>query len=380
MTSAPLYLQLLPTTLLILYVTLYPLGFLMGMSSIFRYASSMTTKFLIWTMGLWLYLLTIDYALFWVFGRVEGYVFMNPLLPLATVPSLLILLHWLSMPAMLFLYCITTSCLSWYLLRRSISNAVLVLLTTTIWWLPTLFINQHTPPAWLNQVGHLSIILPETMPADRGTTLIAHEVQQLAMQHPDLRLVIMPESAWNGLPLNEITILPALTNLSVPHVIIGSFSLENQIHCNSLYWFAHGTRAGRFDKCHAIPFIERIPWGGDRLCNHLFFKKSDPICPSNTPRSSITANSISLVPYICSELFLNNSPYDPICAAPILATCNDWWFGLSYFRQLMLMVAQLRAIQWRRSILYISFYYAQYIDLYGTKHPIATTPQDRFLK
>ena len=380
MTSAPLYLQLLPTTLLILYVTLYPFGFLVGTTSLFGSASSMTTKFLIWTMGLWLYLLTIDYALFWVFGRGEGYVFMNPLLPLAAIPSLLILLHWFPMPLTLLFYCITTSVLTRWLLRRSITNSVLAFLAVSIWLLPTLLSPKIAAPAWLNQVGHLPIILPETMPAERGAALIAYEVEQLAMQHPDLRLVILPESAWNGLPLNKITNLPALTNLSVPHIIIGSFSLQDQIHCNSLYWFTRGARAGRFDKCHAIPFIERIPWGGDRLCNHLFFKKSDPICPSNTPRSSIAANSISLVPYICSELFLNNSPYDPVCAAPILATCNDWWFGLSYFRQLMLMVAQLRAIQWSRSILYISFYYAQYIDPHGIKHPIGTTQNDHFLK
>ena len=381
MTSAPLYVQLLPTILLIMYVTLYPLGLLIGITTLFRrFKPTLSAELLIWTVSLWLYLLTIDYALFWVFGRVEGYVFMNPLLPLATLPSLLMLLHWLPMPIMLLLYCITTSMISWFLLRRSIANTMLLFLVIVVWIAPSLLIHSTQPPAWLNQVGHLPMILPETMPAERGSVLIAYEVEQLAVRHPGLRLVIMPESSWNGLPLNEVSELPSLKNLSVPHVIIGSFSLQDQIHYNSLYWFKRGQRAGLFDKCHAVPFIERIPWGGQLLCTKLFFKKSDPICPTNTPRLSITANDISFVPYICSELFLNNSPYDPICTAPILATCNDWWFGLSYFRRLMLMVAQLRAMEWNRPILYISFYYAQYIDPYGIIHPITTTTNDRFLK
>ena len=382
MTSAPLYVQLLPTILLIMYVTLYPFGLLIGITTLFhRFKPTLFAKLLIWTVSLWLYLLTVDYALFWIFGRMEGYVFMNPLLPLAAAPSLLILIHWLLMPFMLLLYCITTSMISWFLLRRSIANTMLLFLVIVVWIAPSLLIHSTQPPAWLNQVGHLPMILPETMPAERGSVLIAYEVQQLAMQHPDLRLVIMPESAWNGLPLNEVSELPSLKDLSVSHVIIGSFSLQDQIHYNSLYWFKRGQRAGQFDKCHAVPFIERIPWGGQLLCTKLFFKKSDPICPTKKLRSPlIIDDSITLIPYICSELFMNNNIYDPASTHPILAACNDWWFGLSYFRQLMLMVAQLRAIQWNRPILYISFYYAQYIDPYGIIHPITTTINDRFLK
>lgn len=87
MTSAPLYLQLLPTIALILYVSLYPFAFLMSVH-LFRYLPNTAHRLLVWSAGLWLYLLTVEYALFWVFGRVEGYVFMNPLLPLATIPSL----------------------------------------------------------------------------------------------------------------------------------------------------------------------------------------------------------------------------------------------------------------------------------------------------
>jgi apolipoprotein N-acyltransferase len=212
------------------------------------------------------------------------------------------------------------------------------------------------------------------MPAERGTLLIAYEIEQLAKAHPNLQLIVMPESSWNGLPLNEIFILPAFKNLSIPHIIIGSFTLQNKIHCNSMYWFKRGQRAGRFDKRHAVPFIERIPWGGHLLSKHLFFKQSDPICPSKGSRSSLMIDDgITLLPFICSELFCNNTPYDPLSSHPILAACNDWWFGLAWFRQLMLMVAQLRAVQWNRPILYISFYYAEYIDPNGIKHPIATT-------
>jgi len=374
MTSASLSLQLLPTIILILYVALYPFGFLMGVRVLFRTVSTLFEKVLIWTVGFWLYLLTIDYALFWLFGRIEGYVFMNPLLPLTTAPSLLALLHWVPMPAMLLVYCITTSFITWSLLNRSIISAALASIMLSIWLLPALVTNNTMqPPAWIQQVGHLPITLPDTMPAERGAMLIAHEVQQLIAMHPDLQLVVMPESAWNGLPLNGITTLPVLQKIAVPHLIIGSFSCDNQIHCNSLYWFDRGQRAGRFDKQHALPFVERIPWGASSLCKNLFFKKSAPLCPITGSRGFITIEGTRLVPYICSELFMNNIPYDPSSTMPILATCNDWWFGVAHFKKLMLMTAQLRALQWQRSLLYLSFHYAQYIDPYGKKHPIATT-------
>ena len=283
--------QLLPTALMIIYVGAYPFGLLAGTSKLFRtFKPTLFQKLCIWTVCLLIYLIMVEYALFWPFGRIEGYMFMNPLLPLAAtvpgihasheatqdavavgnawVPSLLAPLHWIPMPVMLLLYCVTTSIISWCAITHK--QFLLLLLAILTWLLPTLFVQHPTPPSWLNQIGHLPMMLPETMPAARGTVLIAHEVKQLAKQHPELRLIVMPESAWNGLPLNAVYEIPAFKNLSVPHLIIGSFSLQNRMHCNSLYWLANGQRVERFDKQHAVPFIERKPpiiaGGQNRIC------------------------------------------------------------------------------------------------------------------
>lgn len=377
MTSAPLYLQLLPILLLIIYVGLHPFLFLLGMGAIFHRSNlSPFLNLLIWTVGWWVYLLYAEYALFWPFGRWEGYIFLSPLLPLTMSPSLLSSLHWIGLPAMLLFYCITTSAVYWWFCQRTVPSAVLLFLCTVAWLAPHYVVPSHPkPPPWIQQIGRLPMILPKTMPTERGSMVIAHEIKQLAAQQPELCLMVLPESSWNGLPLNTTCKLPALATLPVAHVLIGSFSLQNGIHHNSLYWFKNGQLQGRFDKCHAVPFVERIPWGGQLPINSLFFKDTSPICPSGDPKTALSlGNDLILVPYICSELFCSNNPYDSTTTHPILAVCNDWWFDLSYFRHLMLMGAQLRAIQWNRPIVYLSFYYAQFIDSHGTIHPLSPKP------
>lgn len=377
MTSAPLMFQVLPTALSIFYGAFYPYTFLVCSQSAMRLVSSMYGKLCIFTLALWAYLLSMEYLLFWVFGRVEGYTFSNPLLPLISLPTLLAALHWIGMPWMLLWYSISTAPIILFIKHRSTTSLGVLLITALFWILPASIAPSYLSPTWLKQVGHLPIMIPETMSAERGAMLIAHEIALLHVKHPGLQLVVMPESAWNGSALTSIPYLLALSKIAVPHVIIGSFAGENDRYYNSLYWFLSGTQMDRFDKRHAVPYTERIPYGGRHLCNRLFFEKSPPLTTSTKPHIPIRiTNTWHLVPYICSELFCNNSPYDPESTCPILATCNDWWFSMKWFQKLMLMTAQLRALQWNRPILYIAFHHAYYIDPAGIKHAIATTYQD----
>ena len=383
MAAGPLYLRLIPAVLLVIYVSIYPAVWLLLVDKMFQQCRlSQIKRVGIWTISLWIYIIFIDYALFWAFGRCEGYVFMNPLLPLTVYPHLLLCLHWFSLPICLFLYCLTTSALTLYISCRSFITGICFIVSLTP-WLSTMWIDttSQNAPAWLKHVGHLPLMLPETMSRDRGAALIAFELEELATHYPSLQLVILPESAWNGLPLNAISTIPALRNHSVAHVIIGSFAQEHNNHFNSLYWFHNGNLKQRIDKQHAVPLVERIPPGSSILCNSLFFEKTPPICPSRNQQPYLMINDlITLVPYICSELFCNNLPINPSYQYPILAVCNDWWFRLHYFKRLMVLTARFRAIQWARGMLYLSFHHAQFFDKYGKTDPIATTPSDRFLK
>ncbi len=379
MTSGSIVLRLVPATALVVYVALYPITWLLATHSLLKQCTAFSKKLFFWTISLWIYLLVVAYALFWFFGRCEGFVFANPLLPLAAHPTLLGVLHWVSLPFALLMYCITTSTFTCCIIQRT-RIAIVFLILSLIPWMFPIFLHQSTKsPIWLSQIGHLPIMLPETISLERGATLICFELKQLKKEHPDLQLVILPESAWNGTACTSIATIAPLQASSIPDVIIGSFAQERDLRFNSLYWFHHGIRKQRIDKQHAVPFIERIPPGAAYLCNSLFFTKNAPITPASSTRRKIYINDqLIFVPYICSDLFCNNHP-DQHFHNPILASCSDWWFRLSYFRQLMVLAARFRAIQWHNPLLYIAFHHAQYFDQYGTAHSIATTPRDRFL-
>lgn len=380
MTNGSVWSRLPLSIALILYVALYPTSWLLLTNTILKKFQSLTQKIFAWTISMWLYLLFVNYALFWIFGQCEGYIFANPLLPLATYPFLLGHLHWLSLPFAFLFYCITTSALTLCILQKTKSTIICFILITLAWLIPSIFYKSTAAPSWLCAVGHLPIMLPDTIPLEKGAALIAFELKQLKKKYPELQLIILPESAWNGLPCNAITTIHALQDSRLPpDVIIGSFAQENNRNFNSLYWFNSGQLKQRVDKQHAVPFIERIPPGFTTLCNRFFFTKSSPIYPDNHPRQNIAIkNKLTFVPYICSDLFCNNHQTEQ-SQHPILASCSDWWFRLAYFRQLMILAARFRAIQCSKPLLYISFHYAQFFDQYGTAYPISTTHTDRFL-
>ncbi len=382
MTSGSLFLRLIPALLLIIYVATYPtIWLLLTRAVLSKWHHSFIQTIGIWTASLWLYLAFMNSALFWLFGRCEGYVFCNPLLPITTHPQLILYLHWFALPIGLLVYCFTTSAMTVVAARPSLASTSLFILSLLPWFGPLLIQPpQLKPPEWLCQIGHLPFLLPKSVSCEQGTALIAHELRKLAKHNPQLRLVILPESAWNGLPLNSVCAISEFENHTVPHILIGSFAQEGADHFNSMYWFHNGSLARRIDKQHAVPFIERIPYGATMLCNSLFFKKSKPLCTAHTTRPRISIDTApELTPMICSELFCHQTPCDT-AHTPILAICNDWWFRLPHFQKLMALTARLRAIQWDRPVLYLSFRYAQFFDQHGNTYPVGTTPAFRFLK
>lgn len=218
------------------------------------------------------------------------------------------------------------------------------------------------------------------MSAHAAKMMIGHELHLLHTAHPTLITVIMPESAWNGELLTGITHIAGL-NSCIKEVIIGSFSQEKKDVCyNRLYLFTNDKLQDYYDKQHAVPLTERPLYCAYTFNTELFFKKSPPITPSIAPRKPLPLSvAQKLVPYICSELFCNNTP-DDLGNAPILAIVNDWWFRMPHFQRIMVLAARFKAIAWSRPILYISFFYAQFFDIYGNAQTIATTPPNRFIR
>jgi hypothetical protein len=149
--------------------------------------------------------------------------------------------------------------------------------------------------------------------------------------------------------------------------VVGSF-FDDAHNCyrNSCYWIKHGILQQRFDKRHAMILVERIP----QLCSanmlkNMYFNQMPEIVPSCNIRPCITlSDTLRVVPYLCSELFFNEYPDDHYDCT-ILLLANDTWTPARYIRHLMYLAVRFKAIQWQRTIIYVSYYYAVVCDKYG---------------
>lgn len=376
MADGPVMLRCIPPFLLIFYVTCYPTLWLIITTWFLQrsWCSSIPIQLILWTISSWLYALFIDQELLWVFGRHEGYIFMNPLLPLAACPSMLGSLVYVPSSLLLLLFCVTSSVFTaTFLAPKSIPYYLLFCMCLPWLGWP---IEPPAVPVWLSKIGHIPLLFSHTIDNQMGTLLLQREIIACQTAHLLVNTFILPESAWNSPSLATLTQLPVLPNSTM---LIGGFAPIKDGWVNRLYCFINGQLDCVYDKRHALPLVERTPAGTQAIANPLFFQKSPPIIPATNPKIPLMLPGIgSFIPYICSELFCNTYPDDSY-NYPILCLVNDWWFRMPHFQQLMALAARLQAVRWQRSILYISFYYAQFFDEFGRAAPIATTSIDRYI-
>ena len=373
MAQGPLLLKLIPPLLLISYVAIWMALWLVSIRWILKKTSSLKTVLSVWTVSLWLYLMIMETAFLWPLGRCEGYLLFNPLLPLSYYPALLAPLSVFPLWFVLGWYCVITS--SFY--ARFYQKKAL--LFTLFFSVPWIIMAARTPkrvsPPWLTTIGHLPLMLPSSICLEHGCMLINHEIEKMRMQNPAVSTIIMPESSWSGSALANRHQLPLAPGVNL---VIGSYAHHENSYFNRLYSFKQGILQQQHDKRQAIPLVERNFPGTHFFCDSLFFSGTPATTPSSQARKPINLPFGSMVPYICSELYCNSAPDDPL-TLPILAVCNDWWFPFS-FQTIMALGARFRAVQWHRAILYISFHEALYFDQSGSAHPISTSPSNRSIE
>lgn len=317
----------------------------------------------IWILTATVYIWCIDTVCLWPFLRIEGYPFIHPLLPLATHPQLLWIMPYSGKTALTLLLIITNASIATWLHIRRIRSFVI----TTISFLPWIVFfytapPPQNPPAWLCKIVPLQIQFPP-----QSKTIfpsLYYECVYKYQQYPDAQLIVLPESALYQ-PID--TTFTDLIDIQLPDLLIGSLCINKKHTYNTLYWIKKGKIIHKFCKRHTLFFTEQLPWWcNNGACNSLLFSESSQRSCSHNQRPLLTISSdIFVVPYICSELFFNRYPDDNYVQFTILALCNDWWYSVNYPRQLMLLVAQLKALEWKRPIIYISYFYTYFIDAQG---------------
>lgn len=375
---------------LISYFFVYPSK--PGRSRKFVKVGVVECSLLIWTIALWLYTFWADQYCLFLFGKIEGYQFMHPLVPLVHYPPLLRLLPIVGkkiLSIFFFSTCAATVLLFLryiHLSRRATPDTpdqqrgrcialIIFVLSLLPWivslWLPTPPVQQ---PDWLNQIMPLPVIFPRADNVDRMIQVAGDEFKNVAQYNSTAQLIVLPESSFydDQLATRSATAMYwSQDYVGKPvNVLVGAFRRDGDQFYNCLYWYKDGTLQMYFDKRHTMILTERIPQFLDtKRFNDLYFgtyPQRQCGCQERMPMALL--DNQRLVPYVCSELFFNDGPDDIYSDTPILLVSNDMWFdffGAHYMQDLMETLARFKALQWQRDIVYTSVSRALFIAKNG---------------
>lgn len=225
---------------------------------------------------------------------------------------------------------------------------------------------KEQKPLWSSSIASLSLSVHGIIDRSACAGFIA---RQAKVFHDDItHTVCMPESAVSG--DSDLMQVIASEWEQCAHgkaLIIGAQRTNNQGEkFNSVYFTKHGVVQAVCDKQACLPFVERLPSWLSWAKHRNFFHVGRQICNGTTRRPVFDLEGVSVVPYICSELLCAYWPDDDHGDLPILALCNDWWFERSSAKHLLLKAAMVRAVQWQRSVIYVSYSHFVIISPHGT--------------
>jgi len=327
-----------------------------------------------WGLSTWLYFLWMEYACLLVCGTWGGCSLLSPLISLSNtrfimflpfVGRSLYLAFWLGINAFFFF--------TWMVRAR-----LLFLIGFCIIAVIGRFIGprQENIPSWISHIGVLrSCFLLEEGP-DGSLIHCAQHAQRLYDENGTIRCIIMPESSFYHPAVIErwhhLVQGTWLHNMPCG-LIVGGYHLVSGGYYNTAAFIEGDCVKALYYKCHAAPFIERIPWMFRVGCiKKLFNKTQGELVIGNVTRPVWEIlPDIRVVPYICSELFCAAQQLDDNQNFPILALCNTRWAPPS-MKKLMVAGARLRAIEWRREILFIAQDDACWIGMHGEMKNLIT--------
>jgi apolipoprotein N-acyltransferase len=308
---------------------------------------------------LWLYWLWITYCSLFFCGRWEGYLLANPLLPWAAHSQLLWPVSFFGVTGATLFLCV----LSIAIQRKHFVFCVIMLL----FWIDlaqkknALFDSN----CLLKKIATISTPITSISDEPSICFCIAEHIACAYARNPNLCAIIFPESCvypWRICAESLLTTQVTCTTAPCDY-IVGSFYDDNGLYRNSCYWLHDGILQKRYDKRHAMPLIERLPWflRFSPTIKNLFFKTMPEIVPSLNERPLMQIGDTHVIPYICSELFVNRLPDDDYPNFLIVALINDRW-APPYLQELIYLGAVIQAHAWQREIVYVSYTRCSYIS------------------
>ncbi len=367
---------------MVLYQALFPALLFAGVTKIIQSCKleCFLYRLCIWAAALLVFIIWTDNYCFWIFGALEGYPLMHPLLPLVQKPALLMLMPIIGkqMLTLLFLLLpLSTTMLIWY---KNKAALFFVCCVSGPWVISVCFAPTMQMPEWhlaiksLPSMAHCQSNDPSVM-----IRIMGNEFKKIIAKHPKTHIIIMPESAFNVSNFAELPEALQWWNeehLGKPiHIIFGACRAEDNHYYNSLHWVFSGVLQSCFDKKHTMLMSERLPaWMNTVVFQRIYRRDGIIITQSCNERCAIELiNDVPFVPYICSELFFNEKRDNTYEHAAIIAIVNDMWFLDSYIQNLLVLLACSRALQWQRHIIYVSYAYSLFMSPEGVMKDINDT-------
>jgi hypothetical protein len=289
----------------------------------------------------------------WFMGRVEGYPFFNPLIPLAKF-------KWF-----LFLYSLICGFVSIdysqgeRLCEFPFALSVERRKPNEVEWVRTdsndTLIFHLKPPisTWDTKTKDF----PPSVVAQKIYHQLANlELEKYSQKYKNL-IVVAPESTY-PFSLNKHEEHIELWNCVLPenaHLLIGSQRKEGCWNYQTVYWIHNGLIINFYDKKHVMQFVENlsVKWKIFIWAKNLFLKDGVELQEGKyTEKQTVfkISDDLVVIPRICSELFFCNEGLEK--EGVIFFFVNDSWF-LPYFRKLMENMASLRSFQVGLPIFYI---------------------------
>jgi hypothetical protein len=373
MAEGSLWQACIPALFMVAYAALFGLSILFVVRVCESYVFFKIKTKIMWSyvVAFWTYFLLMDHISMFPFDTIEGYFLLHPLLPLAVFPSLLRLLPWLHSEGLCAVLLVTQASFFGMTYEKT-SYWKKVFGVCALFWLLCVIVptQKLVKPVWFEKVVAVPYVFRGKPSTQDMVQLAALFLKDVAYQFQKAVIFVMPEGSFYADCLSNNTVAHALTKqyLDRPiHLLTGSFTWEGTKYRNTLYWLHDGIVQAQFHKTHAMVLTEKTPsWFRFKLIHELYFKNFNEIIPSQNVRPLLTITDyFSVVPYICSELFFAKRPRDCFKTCSVYALCNDRW-TVDYIKLLMLRVAQYKAIEWQRPVMYVSFAYQYYIDSTGS--------------
>ena len=282
-----------------------------------------------WLTTTTIYFLYITKWSLFLLGRIEGYVFFNPFIPLAHYPHLLWPLKHLGFFACLMLLVL----IQIFLVLGLVNNGryllvstfmITVLIAGGFWYVPKQAI--MTEACFIRPWWHKS------KDAVFAGHRMIHDVSKALYNNDNVKVVVLPESSFPWDIDGHPYLLDALCDYPEAFILFGGQRKIENRYTNSCFATFGGKVVFSYDKIHLMPLVER----DDALfkflsISNLFSDGEYFSYPEQQQKDLLMVNGKEYQVFLCSELYFEAKP---IKGVPILFLGNDDWFYCDYAKKL----------------------------------------------